>query len=74
MMTDADIRYHTPATPPEDWAETSYIYLHVPEAHVVAWIYLVARPAVGARVGYGNAQENSPLDRYTGAALAGRGW
>lgn len=50
MMKDSDVHYHTPANVPHDWAETSYFYFYVPEARVMAWVYLVARPGVGAIV------------------------
>ena len=50
MITDQDVSYHTPAACPHDWAETSYFYFYVPEARVMAWIYFVARPGVGAMV------------------------
>ena len=50
MIKDSDTAYHTPAEVPHDWAETSYFYFYVPEARVMAWVYLVARPGVGAIV------------------------
>lgn len=50
MITDKDIAYHTPADVTHDWAETTYFHFFVPEARVMAWVYLVARPGVGAMV------------------------
>lgn len=50
MIKNSDTAYHTPANVPHDWAETSFFYFYVPEARVMAWVYLVARPGVGAIV------------------------
>ena len=50
MITDADTSFHTPADCPFDWAETGFFYCFVPEANLVAWVYIVARPGVGAMV------------------------
>ena len=48
MFRDADTRFHVPATVPSDWAETNFFYCYVPEHRVIAWVYLMARPGVGA--------------------------
>lgn len=50
MISDKDIVYHTPDNVDHDWAETRYFYFYVPEARVMAWVYMVARPGVGAIV------------------------
>jgi hypothetical protein len=50
MIHPEDIRYHTPADCPFDWAETSFFSVHVPEDNITAWVYFVARPGVGAMV------------------------
>jgi hypothetical protein len=50
MVKNGDTAYHTPANAPHDWAETSFFYFYVPQARVMAWVYLVARPGVGAIV------------------------
>src|SRR5690606_7291345 len=50
MFTDKDITYHTPANVAHTWAETRYFYFYVPEARVMAGVYMVARPGVGAFV------------------------
>jgi hypothetical protein len=49
MIKNSDTAYHTPANVPHDWAETSF-YFYVPQARAMAWVYLVARPGVGAIV------------------------
>lgn len=48
MITERDIDFHTPSNPPYDWAETSYFYCYNVEANILAWIYLVCRPGIGA--------------------------
>ena len=50
MIFDKDIVYHTPDPCPFDWAETNYFYFYVPEAHLMGWVYFVARPGVGSMV------------------------
>ena len=50
MIHPHDIGYHTPENCPYDWAETSWFSVYVPEANLVAWTYLVARPGIGAMV------------------------
>ena len=50
MMTNQDTAYHTPAEVQHDWAETTYFHFFVPEAKIMAWVYLIARPGVGAIV------------------------
>jgi len=50
MIRDIDTHYHTPPEVKHDWAETTYVYFYVPEARVMAWVYLIARPGVGAIV------------------------
>jgi len=67
MIKDKDTAYHTPRNCLFDWAETSYFYCHVPEAKLMAWIYFVARPGVGAMVAdiqvMGDMSTN-PLDSW----------
>jgi hypothetical protein len=48
MFRDPDTRFHTPEKVPADWAETNFFYCYVPEHRVIAWVYLMARPGVGA--------------------------
>ncbi|GGY99070.1 DUF7064 domain-containing protein [Novosphingobium colocasiae] len=50
MIRDEDLRYHTPADVTHDWAETSFFSVYVPEANLTAWVYIIARPGVGAIV------------------------
>lgn len=50
MIVAEDIRYHTPENVAFDWAETSFFSVYVPEDNLTAWVYLVARPGVGAIV------------------------
>lgn len=48
MIESTDVDFHTPADAPADWCETNYFSLHVPVADLLAWVYLVFRPGVGA--------------------------
>lgn len=48
MIRDQDVRYHTPSGVTYDWGETTWFSVYVPEANVTAWVYIVARPGVGA--------------------------
>jgi hypothetical protein len=48
MFRDQDTRFHTPAPVPADWAETNFFYCYVPAQRVIAWVYVMARPGVGA--------------------------
>jgi hypothetical protein len=48
MVRDEDTGFHTPAKVPFDWAETNFFYCYVPEHRVIAWVYVLARPAIGA--------------------------
>lgn len=50
MIVQDDVRYHTPANVSYDWAETAFFSVYVAEANLTAWIYLVARPGIGAMV------------------------
>lgn len=50
MILANDVGYHTPADVQHDWAETSWFSIYLPEPNLVAWVYLVARPGVGAIV------------------------
>lgn len=50
MIRNEDVAYHTPANVAHDWAETSYFSVYIAEANVTAWVYIVARPGVGAIV------------------------
>jgi hypothetical protein len=50
MITAGDVEFHTPDPVPDDWAETYFFDLFVPEAGLHGWVYLVARPAAGAVV------------------------
>jgi len=50
VINQRDISYHTPDDVQYDWAETSYFSIYLPESNLVAWIYLVARPGIGAIV------------------------
>jgi hypothetical protein len=50
MMKDEDVRFHTPATPPPDWAETGYFNFYIPEINLIGFIYIVHRAGVGATV------------------------
>lgn len=50
MIRPEDVRYHTPRDVPYDWAETSFFSLYIPEANITAWVYIVARPGIGAMV------------------------
>jgi hypothetical protein len=47
MIKNGGTAYHTPADVPHDWAETSFFYFYVPQARVMAWVYLVARRQYG---------------------------
>jgi hypothetical protein len=50
MIHESDIALHTPADVPFDWAETGFFTFFVPEANLMAWIYIVHRASVGATV------------------------
>ncbi|MFW2828713.1 DUF7065 domain-containing protein [Sphingomonas sp. ID0503] len=50
MIRSEDVGYHTPENVTYDWAETSFFSIYLPEPNLVAWVYLVARPGVGAMV------------------------
>lgn len=50
MIKDQDTAYHTPDNVQYDWAETHYFYCYVPEEKLMAWVYFIARPGVGAMV------------------------
>lgn len=65
MIRPEDMQFHTPDDVPYDWAETRFFSVHVPEANLTMWAYLVARPGVGAMVCDIEAidrVENSPFD------------
>lgn len=50
MIRAADVAFHTPADVEYDWAETNYFSFYIPEANITAWLYVIARPGVGACV------------------------
>lgn len=50
MIRPHDVAFHTPPECPFDWAETNLFTAWVPEANLHAWVYVVARPGVGAIV------------------------
>src|SRR6516165_2168560 len=50
MIRPEDVEFHTPKDVAYDWAETSYFSVYVPEANIAAWVYIVARPGIGAFV------------------------
>lgn len=50
MITAADVALHTPENVTYDWAETNYFSFYIPEANITAWVYVIARPGVGACV------------------------
>ena len=50
MIHPEDVCYHTPENVQFDWAETAFFSVYVPEDNLTAWVYLVARPGVGAIV------------------------
>lgn len=50
MIHDSDIAFHTPANASYDWAETGFFNFYVPEANLMAWVYIVHRAGVGATV------------------------
>jgi len=67
MIKETDIAYHTPENCPFEWAETSYFYFYVPEANLMGWVYLVARPGVGAIVAdiqFQGDMSTNPLDTW----------
>lgn len=50
MIRASDVAYHTPSNVNHEWAETSWFSIYLPEPNLVAWVYIVARPGVGAIV------------------------
>jgi hypothetical protein len=48
MIKPEDVRFHTPSDLTYYWAETNYFSVYLPEPSVTAWIYVIARPGVGA--------------------------
>lgn len=67
MIKNSDIKYHTPDEVPYDWAETSYFYCYVPQANLMAWVYIIARPGVGAMVAdiqFQGDMSTNPLDAW----------
>ncbi|WP_017777637.1 DUF7065 domain-containing protein [Paraburkholderia kururiensis] len=50
MILAEDVKFHTPAEAAYDWAETNFFSVYVPEANITAWVYVIARPGVGACV------------------------
>lgn len=50
MIRAEDVAFHTPAGVTHEWAETNFFSFYVEEHNLTGWIYLVARPGVGAMV------------------------
>jgi hypothetical protein len=50
MIKPEDVKFHTPVEAPYDWAETNFFSVYIPEANITAWVYIIARPGVGACV------------------------
>jgi hypothetical protein len=50
MIRPSDVAYHTPDDVQYDWAETNYFSFYIPEANLTGWVYVIARPGVGAMV------------------------
>ncbi|WP_068076722.1 DUF7064 domain-containing protein [Novosphingobium lentum] len=50
MITARDVEFHTPADVAYDWAETTWLSIHIPEANLTVWTYLVARSGLGVMV------------------------
>ncbi|MGB3698746.1 MAG: hypothetical protein WBA05_15070 [Gordonia sp. (in: high G+C Gram-positive bacteria)] len=48
MITEANLRYQTPADVDHEWGETYWLGLYVPEANLYAWVYMVFRAGSGA--------------------------
>lgn len=47
MIHPHDLEYHTPADAGHTWAETYFIAIALPEEHMLATIYVAARPGIG---------------------------
>lgn len=47
MIHPEDLDYHTPADAGHTWTETYFIAIALPEEHVLATIYVAARPGLG---------------------------
>lgn len=50
MIKASDVSFHTPADVAYDWAETNYFSFYIPEPNITCWLYIIARPGVGACV------------------------
>lgn len=50
MIRPEDVAFHTPDDMQHDWAETNFFSFYVPQANLTGWVYIVARPYVGAMV------------------------
>ncbi len=62
MITAKDLEYHTPMDAGHTWAETYFFAIALPEEHLLAAIYVVARPGIGVMVNditiYGALSDN----------------
>lgn len=62
MIHPEDLEYHTPDDAGHTWAETYFIAIALPEDHLMATVYVAARPGIGvmlADVGiYGALSDN----------------
>lgn len=63
MITQDDVRFHTPQDCPHDWCETNFFGFTVPEANLLGMVYLVFRAGVGAV-----ACDVTFIDRVTSSA------
>ena len=76
MITAKDVEFHTPADADYRWGETNYFCLYIPEEHIVAQVYTVARKAIGVMyadvliLGWIGGSEISPFKTALGQ-LAG---
>jgi hypothetical protein len=50
LITAKDLEYHAPADAGHTWAETYFFPIAIPEEHLLATIYVVARPGIGVMV------------------------
>jgi hypothetical protein len=48
LITEADLQFHTPTDVDNEWAETYWFGLYVPEANLYGWVYMVFRAGTGA--------------------------
>jgi hypothetical protein len=69
VIRPQDVAFHTPPECPFDWAETNLFIAWVPEANLHAWVYVIARPGVGAMVSDVGAYDTITDDRLDAVYL-----